>query len=152
MMKKLFMKHENLRKCHTRIAGVLMSVVLASCVCTTVQAADTNPASGSGVINGVTCSATLTKYSNHATASTDSSLVAYHYAEVTFNCQYTDDNLTVKSFSHTEKASNSASVFATSTCNGIAFWEQSASSVHKITYGSYTWEKSFNIPVKIPSI
>lgn len=141
-MKKLFLKNTNSRKCRNRIAGALMSIAMVVGVCMPVQAAST---STSGTINGVPCYATLTVDYN-ATATTSSSLTAYHYVSVTYTFYYTDDSGRAQKDTVTAQASDSHTVTATAPAHGNNVQCISATSHHTITYGNYTWNADLRIP------
>lgn len=105
-MKKLFLANSHSGKICRRGAAVLMSAVMAVCLCSSVQAA-----SDSGTIGGASCSASLSVGSN-TSASTVSSLSAYHSASVSFNFYYTDGDGVSHIDTVTAQNNNSDSVTA----------------------------------------
>ena len=141
-MNKLFLKNTNFRKCRNRIAGALMSIAIAAGVCMPVQAAST---STSGTVAGVPCYGTLTVDYN-ATATTSSSLSAYHYAKVTYNFYYTDSSGRAQSDTVTAQNSDSHTVSATAYAHGNNVQNILATSHHTVTYNGNSWNADLRIP------
>lgn len=144
MIKKLFSKAANYRKCHTRIAGVLMSIVMVAGVCMPVQAADSVSKSGTlnGDPSGVPCLATLSVDDN-ATASTVSSEAAYHYVKVSYVIYYADDSGRVQK--GTVQNNGSASVSVTAYCEGENIRSKVVTSHSTVKSGAYAWNTDLTI-------
>ncbi|MCH5262724.1 MAG: hypothetical protein J1F42_07420 [Lachnospiraceae bacterium] len=119
-----------------------MSIAMVVGICMPVQAAS---ASASGTINGVPCYATLT-VDDKVTATTFSSLAAYHYVSLTCTFYYTDENGRVQSDTVTAQASDSHTVTATAHAHGNNVQNILATSHHTVTYNGYSWNADLRIP------
>ena len=143
-MKKLFLKAANFRECHTRIVGVLMSIVMVAGVCMPVQAADSVSKSGTlnGDPSGVPCLATLSVDDN-ATASTVSSEAAYHYVKVNYIIYYADDS--GRAQKTTVQNNGSASVSVTAYIQGEDIEHKVVTSHSTVKSGAYAWNTDLTI-------
>lgn len=143
-MKKLFLKAANLVECHTRIVGVLMSIVMVAGVCMPVQAADTVSKSGTttGDPSGVPCYATLSVDDN-ATASTVSPEVAYHYVKVNYIIYYADDSGRVQK--GTVQNNSSSSVSVTAYIQGEDIEHKIVTSHSTVRFGANAWNTDLTI-------
>lgn len=140
----MFLKDANVKKCCTRIVGVVMSIVMVAGICMPVQAADTVSKSGTtnSDPNGTPCYATLSVDDN-ATASTVSPEVAYHYVKVNYIIYYADDS--GRALKGTVQNNSSSSVSVTAYIQGEDIEHKVVTSHSTIRSGAHTWNTDLTI-------